>query len=170
MYPFQWEHVYIPLLPLTLLDYLQAPVPFLMGIHTSSLTTKTGADIFASCIVVHLDKNQVITPIHARLDHLPIEEPHVDFPSKLEEALVAKCTQVIPSHIACAWSHTPPFEEKELKEPQRRHGTATRGSKLEWDEEGRGVCSEVEITFGPGPVRWFLTYYPIKKLFILNDL
>uniref|UniRef100_A0A7S0H9U9 UDENN domain-containing protein n=1 Tax=Amorphochlora amoebiformis TaxID=1561963 RepID=A0A7S0H9U9_9EUKA len=32
MYPFKYEHVYIPLLPKTLIEFLAAPMPFLIGI------------------------------------------------------------------------------------------------------------------------------------------
>jgi len=32
LFPFSWQHVYIPILPASLLDILQAPVPYLIGI------------------------------------------------------------------------------------------------------------------------------------------
>lgn len=31
--PFQWQHVFIPLLPSALLFYAAAPVPYLMGVR-----------------------------------------------------------------------------------------------------------------------------------------
>lgn len=33
MFPFQWQHVYVPILPASLLHFLDAPVPFIMGLH-----------------------------------------------------------------------------------------------------------------------------------------
>ncbi len=33
LYPFAWPHVYVPVLPTTLLHFLEAPVPFIMGLH-----------------------------------------------------------------------------------------------------------------------------------------
>ncbi|TPX34627.1 hypothetical protein SeMB42_g07288 [Synchytrium endobioticum] len=33
IYPFTWQHIYIPILPAKLLSYLQAPVPYIVGIH-----------------------------------------------------------------------------------------------------------------------------------------
>lgn len=33
LYPFTWEYTYIPVLPEQLHGYLQAPVPFIVGIH-----------------------------------------------------------------------------------------------------------------------------------------
>ena len=37
LFPFSWQHVYIPILPGRLLDILQAPVPFLIGIDETIL-------------------------------------------------------------------------------------------------------------------------------------
>ena len=37
LFPFSWQHVYIPILPARLLDILQAPVPFLIGIDDEVL-------------------------------------------------------------------------------------------------------------------------------------
>lgn len=35
LYPFNWQQIFVPLLPNVLLDYLTAPMPFLIGIHAS---------------------------------------------------------------------------------------------------------------------------------------
>lgn len=37
LFPFSWQHVYIPILPANLLDILQAPVPYLIGIDEQML-------------------------------------------------------------------------------------------------------------------------------------
>lgn len=40
--PFQWQHVYVPILPHSLHHFLDAPVPFLMGLkhlHEDALDT-----------------------------------------------------------------------------------------------------------------------------------
>eukprot|EP01052_Picozoa_sp_SAG31_P027315 SAG31_NODE_2546_length_5531_cov_1.748159_4_plen_175_part_00 len=37
LYPFVWQHIFVPLLPESLLDYLTAPMPFVVGIHASLL-------------------------------------------------------------------------------------------------------------------------------------
>ena len=39
VFPFQWQHVYVPILPASLHHFLDAPVPFIMGLQ--------GADIDA---------------------------------------------------------------------------------------------------------------------------
>ena len=38
LYPLQWMHVYLPVVPEPLLDLMQAPVPFLLGTHTNWLS------------------------------------------------------------------------------------------------------------------------------------
>lgn len=32
-FPFTWQHVYVPILPASLTHFLDAPVPFIMGLH-----------------------------------------------------------------------------------------------------------------------------------------
>lgn len=34
LHPFKFQHVYIPVMPYSLVDYLEAPTPFLMGLHS----------------------------------------------------------------------------------------------------------------------------------------
>lgn len=34
IFPFTWQNVYVPILPSSLLHFLDAPVPFIMGIQT----------------------------------------------------------------------------------------------------------------------------------------
>ncbi|OQR93590.1 hypothetical protein ACHHYP_02410 [Achlya hypogyna] len=131
LFPFVWEHVYIPLLPMKLIEYLQAPVPFLMGVHTSYLTTKFGADVFASCVVIHLDKDKVVRPIHSGLGH-PIGGPEhriPKFPSAPVAALLTKVKAILDSHQPLSSTATSPY------------------SRLPGNEH-----SEVELTFGPGPL------------------
>ena len=36
VFPFQWQHVYVPILPASLMHFLDAPVPFIMGVHHST--------------------------------------------------------------------------------------------------------------------------------------
>ncbi|RLO09442.1 hypothetical protein DYB28_014288, partial [Aphanomyces astaci] len=34
MYPFRWQHPYVPMLPRILSEYLQAPLPYILGVHS----------------------------------------------------------------------------------------------------------------------------------------
>ena len=35
VFPFYWHYVYIPVMPASLMGYLQAPMPFIVGVHYS---------------------------------------------------------------------------------------------------------------------------------------
>lgn len=37
LYPFKWENVIIPIVPLIMKEYLTAPIPFLAGVTTAQL-------------------------------------------------------------------------------------------------------------------------------------
>ena len=41
LFPFIWQHVYVPILPAALSHFLDAPVPFLIGIYCASQEDKT---------------------------------------------------------------------------------------------------------------------------------
>lgn len=36
LFPFTWPHVYVPILPTSLKHFLDAPVPFIMGISRNT--------------------------------------------------------------------------------------------------------------------------------------
>jgi hypothetical protein len=59
VFPFAWAHVYIPLLPRPLVGYLQAPVPFIIGIPSSFLHTPDVAESVALCVIVEIDRDKV---------------------------------------------------------------------------------------------------------------
>ena len=71
--PFQWKHVFVPFLPSSLLAYLDAPVPFLMGLEKGS---QLDADEYA---IVDLDTGTVSVPF--QLPSLPA--PHATHFAKL---------------------------------------------------------------------------------------
>ena len=35
IHPLVWQHVYVPILPLCLHHFLEAPMPFIMGLHSA---------------------------------------------------------------------------------------------------------------------------------------
>lgn len=45
MFPFQWQHVYVPILPASLLHFLDAPVPYLMGLHSNGLDDRSKLEL-----------------------------------------------------------------------------------------------------------------------------
>eukprot|EP00961_Rhodomonas_salina_P127327 1716442-Rhodomonas_salina.1 len=73
IFPFRWEHVYIPVLPLQLLEFVHAPTPFIMGVHPGSLKNRTtflGSSCPDDVVVVNLDHNTVRLPAR-KLPTLP---------------------------------------------------------------------------------------------------
>ncbi|XP_020600152.1 DENN domain and WD repeat-containing protein SCD1 isoform X2 [Phalaenopsis equestris] len=58
IYPFRWQHVYIPLLFFSGADYIDAPTPYMMGLHS-------GVDISGftldGVVVVDLEYNRITT-------------------------------------------------------------------------------------------------------------
>ncbi|KDO23460.1 hypothetical protein SPRG_11383 [Saprolegnia parasitica CBS 223.65] len=143
LYPFVWEHVYIPLLPMKLIEYLQAPVPFFMGVHTSYLTTKSGADVFASCVVIHLDKDKVVRPIHGSHGlQSAVDHPIAKFPPIAVSFLQCKVQAMLDLYQPIASAPTADANRVRF----RRNARTSDVLRLE------DASSEVDVTFGPGPL------------------
>ncbi|KAM9845814.1 LOW QUALITY PROTEIN: DENN domain-containing protein 5B [Aulostomus maculatus] len=64
LFPFQWQHVYVPILPASLLHFLDAPVPYLMG-----LQSKVGTD-----------RSKLELPQEANLCFVDIDHHYIEFP------------------------------------------------------------------------------------------
>jgi hypothetical protein len=60
LYPFLWTHIFIPLLPSTLLRYCCAPMPFFIGIHGSYIDEVKDMAL-EEVFFVDLDKNNCTT-------------------------------------------------------------------------------------------------------------
>ncbi|KAG2437036.1 hypothetical protein HYH02_011299 [Chlamydomonas schloesseri] len=87
LWPFRYQHVYVPLVPVSLLDLLEAPTPFLMGIggHSGSSLgaelagegggagagTSLAARVHEGLVVADLDRNRVYNSADLRpsLEH-----------------------------------------------------------------------------------------------------
>ncbi|XP_077441815.1 DENN domain-containing protein 1A-like isoform X3 [Vanacampus margaritifer] len=70
LYPMHWQHVYIPVLPQHLLDYCCAPMPYLIGVH-SSLMEKVRGMALEDVVMLNVDTNTFETPYNdlQRLPH-----------------------------------------------------------------------------------------------------
>ncbi|XP_055011311.1 LOW QUALITY PROTEIN: DENN domain-containing protein 5B-like [Boleophthalmus pectinirostris] len=64
LFPFQWQHVYVPLLPSSLRHFLDAPVPYLMGLQGRGDGDRTCLDLpqEANLCFVDLDRRSVDLP------------------------------------------------------------------------------------------------------------
>ncbi|KAL1427201.1 hypothetical protein MTO96_017698 [Rhipicephalus appendiculatus] len=68
MFPFKYSHVYIPLLPATLIEFLSTPTPFIMGVH-SSLRSEVAE--LLDVLLVDLDGGSVLVPECVTVSTLP---------------------------------------------------------------------------------------------------
>ncbi|XP_071981946.1 DENN domain-containing protein 1A isoform X4 [Engystomops pustulosus] len=71
LFPMYWQHVYIPVLPPHLLDYCCAPMPYLIGIH-SSLMEKVKGMSLEDVVLLNVDTNTLESPFDD-LQNLPSE-------------------------------------------------------------------------------------------------
>ncbi|GAM18632.1 hypothetical protein SAMD00019534_018070 [Acytostelium subglobosum LB1] len=63
LHPFSWPHVYVPILPELLLEYIYSPFPFIMGVHKSySHSIMTEENLLNEIVVVDLDNNHIMIP------------------------------------------------------------------------------------------------------------
>eukprot|EP00775_Hariotina_reticulata_P011069 gene11069-11225_t len=86
IYPFKWHHIYLPLLPRSLKDYLTAPMPFLIGMPAQLLPALKG---------IPMDEITLIDLDLGKCEPSP-GSPHDDalllpWRSQLERALHAAC-------------------------------------------------------------------------------
>jgi len=58
IYPFEYQLIYLPIVPYKLIDILQTTCPYLLGVHRS-LFLKYGSYINSNVCIVDLDKNKV---------------------------------------------------------------------------------------------------------------
>ncbi|XP_017793349.1 PREDICTED: DENN domain-containing protein 1A isoform X1 [Habropoda laboriosa] len=69
IYPMIWQHIYIPVLPLSLIDYLLAPMPFLIGVPTPTLQRVRKSDL-GEVVILDADINTIESPFQD-LESLP---------------------------------------------------------------------------------------------------
>ena len=68
MYPLEWSNVYVPIVPTALVDYLDSPTPFIMGLNARiAWDPVTAPDV----TIVDLDRGAVNVPASSPLPPLP---------------------------------------------------------------------------------------------------
>ncbi|XP_060588449.1 DENN domain-containing protein 5B-like isoform X3 [Ruditapes philippinarum] len=79
IFPFTWQHVYVPILPASLQHFLDAPVPYIMGLHHAEEdTSKPQLPNEANLCFVDIDNNSV---------QVPEDLPSFPFEQELKEEL-----------------------------------------------------------------------------------
>lgn len=71
IYPMCWQHIFIPVLPKHLLDYVSAPMPFLIGLPSSTMS-KINTSELGEVVILYIDLNKVETSFND-LESLPSE-------------------------------------------------------------------------------------------------
>uniref|UniRef100_A0A8C5QS04 DENN domain containing 5A n=1 Tax=Leptobrachium leishanense TaxID=445787 RepID=A0A8C5QS04_9ANUR len=86
MFPFQWQHVYVPILPASLLHFLDAPVPYLMGLHSNGLDDRSNLELpqEANLCFVDIDNHFIELP-----EDLPQFPNKLEFIQEVSEVLLA---------------------------------------------------------------------------------
>uniref|UniRef100_A0A8C3SFT9 DENN domain containing 5A n=1 Tax=Chelydra serpentina TaxID=8475 RepID=A0A8C3SFT9_CHESE len=86
MFPFQWQHVYVPILPASLLHFLDAPVPYLMGLHSNGLDDRCKLELpqEANLCFVDVDNHFIELP-----EDLPQFPNKLEFIQEISEILMA---------------------------------------------------------------------------------
>ncbi|KAM4712157.1 DENN domain-containing protein 2A-like [Anableps anableps] len=77
LYPFIWQHTYIPVLPSAMLDIVCTPTPFIVGLLSSSLTQLNELPL-EEVLVVDLENNRLLRQL---------DDEDSILPSKLQSAL-----------------------------------------------------------------------------------
>lgn len=102
MYPFKYSHVYIPLLPSPLLEVLNSPTPFIMGVHSHDPFEGEIPDLL-DVIVVDLDGGSITVPECIMVSKLP--EP-------LHSQLYKHLCQVLRPELMTADDAFPPSQQQ----------------------------------------------------------
>ncbi|XP_063316579.1 DENN domain-containing protein 5B isoform X1 [Pelmatolapia mariae] len=97
LFPFQWQHVYVPILPASLLHFLDAPVPYLMGLQSKEGTDRSKLELpqEANLCFVDIDNHSIELP-----------EDFPQFPNKIE--FIQELTEVLLSFGISANTGAPP--------------------------------------------------------------
>lgn len=80
LFPFEWPHVYAPILPTALHHFLEAPVPFVMGLHSENLDASVQQKV--GLCYVDIDNKTIQLP-----EELPTFPHKPDFIVEIHEAL-----------------------------------------------------------------------------------
>uniref|UniRef100_A0A3Q0RBP1 DENN/MADD domain containing 5B n=1 Tax=Amphilophus citrinellus TaxID=61819 RepID=A0A3Q0RBP1_AMPCI len=85
LFPFQWQHIYLPIISAPLHHLLDAPVPFLMGIQRRDGAQRSSLHLphEANLCFVDIDNHYVEAP-----EDLPLFPDHTDLIQELSEVLL----------------------------------------------------------------------------------
>jgi DENN (AEX-3) domain len=101
LFPFHWQGMYLPILPYNMLEILDAPVPYLVGLHSRYLSEVPVEQRPRGVVIVDLDRDEVHLGFHDESGQVPRSIPSLPdrHAMKLKSKLVefASCVYVIPN-------------------------------------------------------------------------
>ncbi|RDD41175.1 DENN domain-containing protein 5A [Trichoplax sp. H2] len=78
LFPFAWPHAYVPILPLPLIKFLEAPFPFLMGIHYRNQIDKSKLSLLCEPSVCFVDIDSGTVDLPEDLLPIPFKQEMID--------------------------------------------------------------------------------------------
>ncbi|KAL1510631.1 hypothetical protein AB1Y20_006932 [Prymnesium parvum] len=134
--PLEWPHTYIPLLPSQWIDYLDAPCPFVIGVHSREGTETEALAPPHDVCVLDLDTAQFTLPPSV----LPAVLP---FPEADKRELLCRleaCLKRLPAAAPAAAA--PPALAAEVDEAVDEASRAVRALASRWEDDG-----DVQLAF-----------------------
>ncbi|MCP9265474.1 Myotubularin-related protein 5 [Dirofilaria immitis] len=111
LYPFDYPHTYVPVLPELLIEYLESPTPYIMGVLNTVRIRYTDLD----AVVVDLDVGAVYVPSSITIPVIP-QPFHQQLTSSLQMVLFPGLATA-----DCAWKvGQPPFPAYEVQDKRIR--------------------------------------------------
>ncbi|TYZ65216.1 hypothetical protein PybrP1_003991 [[Pythium] brassicae (nom. inval.)] len=131
IYPFRWQHPYIPILPRVLSEYLQAPLPYILGVHTSWLPALLENGRPEHLVIVDIDRGT----IQLQDSTSPM------LPARLTKGLYQRIKRIIHPDV---FSDSDAADSAQKASPFGPATQAPVGSMLHWDA---GVEKQVRVEF-----------------------
>lgn len=109
LHPLSWQHIFIPLLHEHIIDYCAAPMPFIIGMHSSLYKKVEGTATTEGVVLVDIDENTVSSP-YDDVHKLPNEaisylrsqlgKPNISVGSNLAQAFLKTQAQLFGGYRA----------------------------------------------------------------------
>jgi len=138
LFPMQWSHLYIPILPRFLSPMLDAPMPYLCGISRDILPHAIG-DISDETIIVDLDKN--IITVGTNTPTIPVMPTKRK--TKLEHALIGNTRDIFLN--ARGLNESDLQDEKPFAEANK----IMEGADRVWQEKLQTYDDAFNLAFAP---------------------
>jgi len=126
LYPFVWQHIFIPLLPESLASYLSSPIPFLIGVPYYIFKNFKKKDL-SSVILVNLDSDQVSTT--SGLSEL------TKLPEKLSSRLRDQLNRTLKERLGDERWKAVPKAKAAFHESSKKLTGAKESQILPWDDQ-----------------------------------